>query len=59
MKNMAKKLFIAAMCLSMSVTTIPAASGINILKPQTVAAAEKNGLYHEGSNWTTPSSSAA
>ena len=50
MKNMAKKLFIAAMCLSMSVTAVPAVTGTT----QTVSAeqtAAKNGLYHEGSDW--------
>ena len=47
MKNMAKKLFIAAMCLSMSVTAVPAVTGTT----QTVSAEQttaKNGLYHEG-----------
>ena len=47
---MAKKLFIAAMCLSMSVTAVPAVTGTT----QTVSAeqtAAKNGLYHEGSDW--------
>ena len=50
MKNMAKKLFIAAMCLSMSVTAVPAVTGTT----QTVSAeqtAAKNGLYHEGNAW--------
>lgn len=50
MKNMAKKLFIAAMCLSMSVTAVPAVTGTT----QTVSAEQttaKNGLYHEGNAW--------
>ena len=50
MKNMAKKLFIAAMCLSMSVTAVPAVMGTT----QTVSAEQttaKNGLYHEGNAW--------
>lgn len=50
MKNMAKKLFIAAMCLSMSVTAVPAVTGTT----QTVSAEQttaKNGLYHEGNVW--------
>ena len=50
MKNMAKKLFVAAMCLSMSVTAVPAVTGTT----QTVSAEQttaKNGLYHEGNAW--------
>lgn len=62
MKNMAKRLFMAAMCLSLTVTTVPA---VNNLTAETVKAADtsftgytdkneqsqvemKNGLYHEG-----------
>jgi hypothetical protein len=47
---MAKKLFIATMCLSMSVTAVPAVTGTT----QTVSAEQttaKNGLYHEGNAW--------
>ena len=51
MKNKIRTLLIASMCMAMATTAIP--TSFNPLATTTVEAAttEKNGLYHEGSNW--------
>lgn len=48
---MARKLFIATMCMTMAVTTVPAATNNTPFTSETVQAAEKNGVYHEGNVW--------
>ena len=50
MKNIAKKLLMAAMCLLISLTMVPALTNTT----KTMAAeqtGDKNGLYHEGNSW--------
>ena len=50
MKNKIRTLLIASMCMAMATTAIP--TSFNPLATTTVeASTEKNGLYHEGSNW--------
>ena len=50
MKNKIRTLLIASMCMAMATTAIP--TNFNPLASTTVeASTEKNGLYHEGSNW--------
>ena len=51
MKNIARKLFIATMCLTMAATAVPASVNNTPFAAETVQAAEKNGVYHEGNVW--------
>ena len=51
MKNKIRTLLIASMCMAATLSSVPAS--VNPFETTTVEAAtiEKNGLYHEGSNW--------
>ena len=51
MKNIARKLFIATMCLTMAATAVLASVNNTPFAAETVQAAEKNGVYHEGNVW--------
>lgn len=41
----------ATMALTVATTSIPATAALNPTGTVSVQAAEKNGLYHEGSDW--------
>lgn len=51
MKNITKKILMATMALTVATTSIPATAALNPTGTVSVQAAEKNGLYHEGSDW--------